>query len=48
MNPKTGEKVYATRRRIKKDMELPLGLPYSQFLETLILSQKEVQTKLDS
>ena len=36
VNPKTGEPVLATRRRIKRDMELPMRDEYSAFIKTLI------------
>ncbi|CAG0981530.1 hypothetical protein GPROT1_02324 [Gammaproteobacteria bacterium] len=35
-NPKTGEKVSAARRRIKVDLELPMGESYAQFVQALL------------
>ncbi len=35
-NPKTGESVTVTRRRIARDLELPMKDDYSQFVRTLV------------
>jgi tRNA(His) guanylyltransferase len=35
-NPVTGEKVLARRRRIRRDLELPMKDDYSAFLRKLI------------
>ena len=35
LNPKTGETVSVTRRRIKRDLELPMREEYSAFIRTL-------------
>ena len=35
-NPKTGEAVAATRRRIKRDFELPMKQDYSDFVRTML------------
>lgn len=35
-NPVTGEKVTARRRRVRRDLELPMKDDYSAFLQTLI------------
>lgn len=40
-NPKTGEKVVARRRRVRRDLELPMKDDYSTFLRTLIISFEE-------
>jgi len=37
-NPKTGEKVTSTRRRIKRDFELPMKDDYSEFIQNLMNS----------
>jgi tRNA(His) guanylyltransferase len=37
-NPKTGEAVTATRRRIKVDEELPMKEDYDRFLHQIIAS----------
>ncbi len=39
LNPKTGEVVFATRRRIKIDMELPMKDDYSQFIKELVVRE---------
>ena len=39
VNPKTGESVMATRRRIKKDLELPMRDEYSAFIKALVERQ---------
>lgn len=36
LNPKTGESVTAIRRRIKRDLELPMREEYSAFVRTLV------------
>lgn len=36
VNPKTGESVFASRRRIKHDVELPLGAAYGEFVDRFI------------
>lgn len=36
-NPKVGQKVIATRRRIKVDEELPMGEEYARLIETKLL-----------
>ena len=36
VNPKTGEQVCAQRRRLKRDLELPMGEQYSEFMERFI------------
>ncbi len=38
-NPRTGEKVLATRRRIKVDMELSMKDDYSNFVRDLIVRE---------
>jgi tRNA(His) guanylyltransferase len=38
-NLQTGEKVFATRRQIKVDMELPIQDHYSQFVRDFILRE---------
>ena len=43
INQLTKEKVYATRKRIKVDMELPMKNEYSQFIENLILQEHSIQ-----
>ena len=35
-NPKTGEAVVARRRRVKRDLELPMKDEYSAFLQDLM------------
>ena len=41
MNPKTGEAVVATRRRIKVDLELPMRDQYSDFIAALLASNAD-------
>jgi tRNA(His) 5'-end guanylyltransferase len=36
LNPVTGEKVVAKRRRIKRDLELPMKEAYSQFIAAMV------------
>ena len=40
-NPVTGEKVSARRRRIRRDLELPMKDEYSGFLRKLIMEREE-------
>jgi tRNA(His) guanylyltransferase len=40
-NPVTGEKVFARRRRIRRDLELPMKDDYSAFLRKMIADAKE-------
>ena len=35
-NPKSGQKVLATRRRIKRDLELPMKDAYSEFIGAIL------------
>ena len=37
MNPKSGEQLTVTRRRIKRDLELPMKEAYSEFVRELIV-----------
>lgn len=39
LNPITGERVFATRNRIKVDLELPMKEEYSEFIKTLVLKE---------
>jgi tRNA(His) guanylyltransferase len=36
VNPKTGQKVTAKRRRIKRDLELPMKDAYSEFIRSTV------------
>ena len=38
LNPQTGESVAATRRRIRRDFELPLKQEYGSFVEKLVVT----------
>ena len=38
VNRKTGQKVMAKRRRIKRDMDLPMKDAYSQFIQDLVIT----------
>ena len=38
-NPMTGEKIVATRRRIKRDLDLPMKDEYSQFIAAIVERQ---------
>ena len=42
MNPVTGEKIVAQRRRIRRDLELPMKDEYSTFLRRLIADSEKV------
>lgn len=39
VNPKTGATVFATRRRIKVDLELPMKEEYSDFIRSLVAQE---------
>jgi tRNA(His) guanylyltransferase len=39
LNPVTGEQVFATRKRIKVDLELPMKEEYGEFIKTLVLQE---------
>lgn len=39
MNPKTGQKVMATRRRVKRDLELPMKDAYDELTRRILSSQ---------
>ncbi|MBL8150880.1 MAG: guanylyltransferase [Blastocatellia bacterium] len=38
LNPKTGESVLASRRRLKRDLELPMGEQYGDFIDRITAS----------
>ena len=40
VNPKTGEKVQAERRRLKTDTELPMKDDYSRFVEAFLTDEE--------
>ena len=40
-NPVTGEKVFARRRRIRRDLDLPMKDDYSTFLRKLVAEAHE-------
>src|SRR5262249_28891960 len=42
-NPVTGEKVFARRRRLRRDLELPMKDDYSAFLRKLIIEGRAEQ-----
>jgi tRNA(His) 5'-end guanylyltransferase len=43
MNPRTGQAVFAKRRRLKRDLELPMKDAYSEFVRSLLNSLTSVR-----
>jgi hypothetical protein len=39
-NPKTGQKVLARRRRIRRELELPMKEAYDDFLRRIIVAEQ--------
>ncbi len=45
MNPRTGKKVSVERRRIKRDLNLPMKEAYSQFMRDLMATDRKANAK---